>query len=218
MKFTALLLTGLLLTSLPSFGQTSSKKGIGKTTEAIVITPFDEATPPTRKGLINGWQAGIGEWTVADGVLRGDELEENHHPSSCTFRPDATDLIIKAKFRLGTADQVAFGCRDTVAPNLHLGRTFISRDSIWIQHMSGIAKTTKAVKVGEKKVKLDPEAWYDLTIEIIGDHYRATVGDHVLEAHHDRFKDGKGIVALIVKGKGAEFKDVELWNAAPSGE
>ena len=60
----------------------------------IVSTPFDQPAPPTRKGAINGWQAGIGEWSVKDGALRGDELAENNHPSSCTYRCEATDMII----------------------------------------------------------------------------------------------------------------------------
>jgi len=81
--------------------------------------------------------------------------------------------------------------------------------------MSGIAKTTKAVKIAELKTPIDPEAWHDLTIEINGDHYRAKVDGHVIEARHARFADAKGLVALIVKGQGAQFKDVTLWKAAP---
>jgi hypothetical protein len=186
---------------------------IGETTKLIVSTPFDQPAPPTRKGVINGWQAGIGLWSVRDGVLHGDEVAEDHHPSSCTYRLEATDMVITAQFRLGTAAQVAFGCRDTVPPNLHLGRTFISKDTIWIQRMSGISKTTKAEKLAELQMPIDPDAWHDLTIEIIGDHYRATVDGHVVEAHHARFKDPKGIVALISKGQGAQFKNVSLWHA-----
>jgi len=181
----------------------------------IVATPFDQPTPPTRKGPIQGWQAGIGEWTVKDGALHGTELESDHHHSSCTYRLDATHLIIKAQFRLGTATQIAFGCRDTIAPNNHLARTYISPSAIWITHMSGISKTTKSEKAAELKVPIDPDAWHTLTIEIIGEHYRATIDDHVIEASHPRFKDPKGIVALINKGQDAQFKNVSLSHAQP---
>jgi hypothetical protein len=167
------------------------------------------------KGTINGWQAGIGEWSVKDGALHGDELEENHHPSSCTYRFEATDMIITAQFRLGTATQIAFACRDTVPPNNHLGRTFISKDAIWVTRMSGISKTTKSEKLAELKTPIDPETWHTITIEICGDHYRAKVDDHVVEAHHERYKDAKGIVALINKGQGAQFKNVSIWHAQP---
>lgn len=191
------------------------KTQICSPTEVVVSTPFNLDTPPTRKGKVNDWQAGIGEWTVKNGALYGDELPENHHPSSLTWKLEATDMVIQAQFRLGTAVHVAFGCRDTIAPNHHLGRTFISKDGVWIQRMSGISKTTKAEKLGEVKTPMDPEAWHDLTIEICGDHYRAQVDGHVVEAHHPRFKDAKGIVALIVKGQGAQFKNVSIWKARP---
>lgn len=196
--------------------QTPPKTSISKPTEVIVSTPFDQPAPPTRKGAINGWQAGIGEWSVKDGALHGDELAKNNHPSSCTYRFEATDMIITAQFRLGTATQIAFACRDTVPPNNHLGRTFISRDAIWVTRMSGISKTTKSVKLAELKTPIDPESWHTITIEIVGDHYRAKVDDHVVEAHHERFKDAKGIVALVNKGQGAQFRNVAIWHAKPS--
>lgn len=215
MKF--YLLSLVLLVAAPTFAE-PAKPPVGSISEGmtlIVSTPFDQATPPVRKGPINGWQAGIGEWTVKDGILHGDEIAADHHPSSCTYRFEATDMIITAQFKLGGSAQMAFGCRDTIAPNLHLARTVITPDAIWIQRMSGISKTTKSEKVAELKTPMDPEAWYDLTIEIIGDHYRAKVGDHVIEAHHERFKDAKGIVALIVKGQGGQFKNVAIWKAKP---
>ncbi|MDQ3623491.1 MAG: hypothetical protein M3463_13550 [Verrucomicrobiota bacterium] len=65
---------------------------------------------------------------------------------------------------------------------------------------------------------IDPEAWHDLTIEISGDHYRAKVDGHVIEAKHERFKDAKGIMALISKGQGAQFKHVALWKAKPKAD
>jgi hypothetical protein len=206
----------LLCLATAGTAQTPPKTSICQPGEIIVSTPFDQATPPTRKGLINGWQAGIGEWSVKDGALRGDELAENNHPSSCTYRFEATDMIITAQFRLGTATQIAFACRDTVPPNNHLGRTFISKDAIWVTRMSGISKTTKSVKLAEIKTPIDPVAWHTITIEIVGDHCRATVDGHVVEAHHERYKDAKGIVALVNKGQGVQFRNVAIWHAKPS--
>jgi hypothetical protein len=187
----------------------------GVTTEVIVQTAFDQQTPPIQKGMIFGWKAGMGEWRIDDGALIGDELPENNHASSLTHRLEATHLIITAEVQLGTAQQIAFACRDTVPPNLHLGRLYITPDKLWIQHMSGIAKTTKAEKLVTKKVKLDPEKWYDVTIEIIGDHYRAKVGKEEIEATHSRFVDAKGIIALVNKGQGARYRNVALWHAEP---
>lgn len=179
----------------------------------IVSTPFDQPQGPTRKKAINGWSAAIGEWSVKDGALFGDELKEDNHHSSCTYRVDAGGIVIQAQFRLGGAQYLAFGCRDTVAPNLHLARTFVSKDAVWITHMSGIAKTTKSAKVAELKTPVDPTKWHDIRIEIVGDRYRVRLDDKELEATHPRFKDRKGLVALITKGQGAAFRQVTLQHA-----
>ena len=195
-----------LVNSVPS--ETLCKSG-----ELIVSTAFDQPTAVIRKGPINNWKVGKGEWRVEGGVLHGDELPEDNHASSCTFRFGATDMIIKAQFKLGDAKFISFGCRDNVPPNLHLARTFVSSDSIWIQRMSGIAKTTKAEKLATYKTSIDPNSWHHILIEILGDHYRVTVGDHTVEAHHERFQDTKGILALITKGQGAQFKNVSIWHA-----
>lgn len=211
----ALACLSLALTLSISSGQTPPATTICTPDSLIVSTPFDQPAAATRKGPINGWQAGIGEWSVKDGALRGDELTENKHPSSCTYRIVATDMVISAEFRLGTATQIAFGCRDTVPPNNHLGRTCITKDAIWITRMSGISKTTRSEKTAELKTPIDTDAWHRLTIEIVGDRYRATVDSHVIEAHHERYKDAKGIVALINKGQGAQFRNVSIWKAKP---
>jgi len=186
---------------------------LGVPTDVIVESPFNEDSPRTRKGVIAGWDAGIGEWRIEDGVLIGDEVAEDNHPSSLTRRVETENLIITAQIQLGTAEQIAFACRDTVPPNLHLARLYVTQDKVWIQHMGGIAKSTKAEKLVTKEVKLNPDEWYNVTIEIIGDHYRATVGDVEIEATHSRFADAKGIVALVNKGQGAKYRNVSLWQA-----
>lgn len=184
-------------------------------TRLIVATAFDQDTPLMRKKPILGWSAAIGQWQVKDGVLHGDEVKEDNHPSSCTWKLDATNLVITAQFKLGTAAHVAFGCRDSIPPHHHLARTYISKDAIWVVRQSGISKTSKSEKLAELKTPIDPNAWHSITIEFSGDHYRATVDGHVVEARHERYKDAKGLVALITKGQGAQFKNVAIWHATP---
>ncbi len=185
----------------------------GVPAELIVRSPFSEDTPPTRKGMLGEWNAGIGEWRIEEGALIGDEVAEDNHASSLTYKFEASDLIITAQVKLGTAEQMAFACRDNVPPNLHLGRLYITPDKLWIQHMAGIAKTTKSERIAVEEVEIDVEEWYDVTIEIVGETYRAKVGEHEIEATHPRFADAKAIVALVNNGKGARWKNVEIWKA-----
>lgn len=209
----AILFAFLALLCAPVRAADPPATSLGMPDRLIVSSAFDQDHPKTRKKPIQDWKAGIGEWWIADGALHGDELPEDKHASSCTYATEATHLVISAEFRLGGAQHIAFGCRDHIKPHHHLARTFISRDAIWITHMSGIAKTTKSQKIAELKIPLDPEAWYTITIEIVGDCYRTTVGDHVVEAKHPRFGDTKALIALITKGQGAQFRNVSLWHA-----
>ncbi|MEM7011120.1 MAG: hypothetical protein AAF585_06510 [Verrucomicrobiota bacterium] len=186
--------------------------------ELIVETAFDVETPATRKGEVLGWRAGIGEWRVEEGALIGDEVPEDNHASSLTYRFEAAHLIIQAQVQLGNADQIAFACRDTVSPGLHLGRLYVTPKKLWIQHMTGISKTTTAERLVTVDVDLDPEEWYDVTIEIVGDTYRATMGEEELEASHSRFEDAKGILALTNRGQGAKFRNVSVWHAMPKSK
>jgi len=208
-----------LLASLTFFStlcaQTQPATQIVTPEKLIVFTAFDQDTQVIRKKTIHGWSAAIGQWQVKDGMLHGDEVAEDKHPSSCTWKLEATDMVITAQFRLGSATHVAFGCRDNIPPHHHLARTYISKDAIWIVHQSGIAQSTKSEKLAELKTSLSPDAWHRIVIEISGDRYRATVDGQVVEAHHERYKDPKGLVALITKGQGAQFKDVAIWHASP---
>jgi hypothetical protein len=208
-------LFGFIILSTSLAAQAPPATKITTPTKLIVATAFDQETPLVRKKPIHGWSAAIGQWQVKNGALHGDEVKEDNHPSSCTWKLDATDLVISAEFKLGTATHVAFGCRDSIPPHHHLARTYISKDAIWVVRQSGIAKTSKSEKLAELKTSVDPNAWHNLTIEISGDQYRATVDGQVVEAQHERYKDAKGLVALITKGEGAQFKNVAIWHATP---
>jgi hypothetical protein len=210
--FTALL--GCVISGL-TFAESPPTTTLVTPTSLIVATAFDQETPLMRKKPILDWSASIGQWQVKDGVLHGDEVAEDKHPSSCSYKLEATDLVITAKFRLGTAEHIAFGCRDSTSPYHHLARTYVSPKSIWIVRQSGLGKTTKSEKLSEIKAAIDPDAWHAITIEFCGDHYRARIGEKVIEGHHERYKDPKGLVVLITKGQGAQFKDVAIWHAAP---
>jgi hypothetical protein len=215
----SLALLGLISALTVTAGETRSpappKTTLVTPTQLIVARAFDQDTPLMRKKPIHGWSAAIGQWQVKDGALHGDEVKEDKHPSSCTWKLDATNMVISAQFKLGTAEHVAFGCRDSIPPHHHLARTYISKDAIWVVRQSGISKTSKSEKLAELKTPMDPDAWHSITIEFNGNHYRATVDGHVVEARHERYLDAKGLVALITKGQGALFKNVAIWHAKP---
>jgi len=167
-----------------------------------------------------GWRGGIGTWSIKDGaayaVQEGpSEKRPNGHEAVCEHIVDLGDYVMTAEFKLGPSPQVGFVCRDTNKPNLHQGRVMITPTAIWIQKMSGISKETRREELKKIEVKLDPNTWHRITIEICGDHFLAKIDDHVFEASHERFKERKGRVGFVAKAEGAQFRNIALWSAKP---
>lgn len=93
------LLCALLALTSALQAQTPPATKLVTPTKLIVSTAFDEDTPLIRKKPIHGWQAAIGQWQVKNGSLHGDEVAEDKHPSSCTWKLDATNRVITAQFK-----------------------------------------------------------------------------------------------------------------------
>lgn len=167
-----------------------------------------------------GWRGGIGTWSIRDGaayaVQEGpSEKRPNGHEAVCEHIVDLGDYVLTGEFKLGTAPQIGFVCRDTHNPNHHQGRVVITPTAIWIQKMSGIAKETRREELTKIPVELDPNTWHNITVEVCGDRFLARISDHVLEAKHDRFRDRKGRIGFVARGEGAQFRHIFLWSAKP---
>lgn len=188
----------------------------------IAAEAFDRAESFASKGQkgAEGWRGGIGEWSIVDGAayakMEGpSEKRPKGHEAVCEHITDLGDLLFTGEFKLGTAPQIGFVCRDTNNPNNHLGRVVITPKAIWIQKMSGIAKETRKEELQRIEVTVDPDAWHRITIEVVGDHWFARIDDHIIEAHHERFLARKGRVGMVAGGEGAQFRNIALWSAQP---
>jgi hypothetical protein len=190
--------------------------------QLIAAEAFDkpEAFAKEKQPGTAGWRGGIGTWSIQNGaayaVQEGPtEKRPNGHEAVCEHLVDLGDLVLTGEFKLGTSPQIGFVCRDTQQPNHHLGRVVVTPTAIWIQKMSGIAKETRREELTKIEVNLDPEAWHRITIEVCGDRWFAKIGEHTLEAKHERFKDRKGRVGFVARAEGAQFRHIALWSAKP---
>jgi hypothetical protein len=188
----------------------------------IAAEAFDkpESFAKERQPGTAGWRAGIGTWSIVDGAAYAlqeapSEKRPNGHEAVCEHLVDLGDLVLTGEFKLGASPQIGFVCRDTNQPNHHLGRVVITPTAIWIQKMSGIAKETRREELKKIEVKLDPNSWHRITVEVCGDRFFAKIDDHTLEATHVRFKDRKGRVGMVARVEGAQFRNLALWSAIP---
>lgn len=168
----------------------------------------------------DGWRGGIGTWSIKDGAAHAvqegpSEKRPNGHEAVCEHIVDLGDLVLTGEFKLGASPQIGFVFRDTHKPNHHQGRVVITPTAIWIQKMSGIAKETRREELKRIEAAIDPNAWHRITVEVCGDRFFARIGDHTLEASHERFKERKGRVGFVARAEGAQFRNIALWSAKP---
>lgn len=191
--------------------------------EALVSAEaFDRADSfaKERQPGTDGWRGGIGIWSIRDGAAYAvqeapSEKRPNGHEAVCEHIVDLGDYILTGEFKLGASPQIGFVCRDTHQPNHHQGRVVITPSSVWIQKMSGIAKETRREELKKIEVSLSADVWHRITVEVCGDRFLVKIGEHVLEARHERFKDRKGRVGFVARAEGAQFRNIELWKASP---
>jgi hypothetical protein len=190
------------------------------TDKLIAAEAFDkpESFAKEKTPGMDGWRGGIGTWSIRDGaayaVQEGpSEKRPNGHEAVCEHIVDLGDYVLTGEFKLGPSPQIGFVCRDTNKPNLHQGRVMITPTAIWIQKMSGIAKETRREELKRIEVRLDPNTWHRVTVEVCGDRFFAKIDDLTLEATHERFKDRKGRVGMVARAEGAQFRNLALWSA-----
>ncbi|MEW6305191.1 MAG: hypothetical protein AB1705_17075 [Verrucomicrobiota bacterium] len=192
------------------------------------------------------WKAVIPTFTVADGVLKGSQTRDDHG-SVGSIRAGVAggvaepfkDVVIEFKFRLEGARNINAVCDDKTFKGSHAGhicRVAITPKQIRLgDDKEGVmrndiyelrkdpARKAEADKllVGRAKAfpaKIEPQRWYRMAIEIVGDEMRVSVDDQAVGhlkspglAHAT-----KNEFHFTVSGKDALFDDVRIWAAAPT--
>jgi hypothetical protein len=168
-----------------------------------------------------GWRGGIGTWSIKDGaayaVQEGpSEKRPNGHEAVCEHIVDLGDLVLTGEFKLGPSPQIGFVCRDTNKPNHHQGRVVITPTAIWIQKMSGISKETRREELKKIEVKLDPNTWHRITVEVCGDHFFAKIDDTYWKPPRTLQRAQRPRRLRRESGR-AQFRNIALWSAKPNG-
>lgn len=172
--------------------------------------------------------------TVADGALDISQVKPEHSAVGLVA-VGRKDLVIEFKFKLGAATSINAVCNDSGFKEGHGGhicrvalsprQIFLADDKGRLSHAieemkkdpARKAEVTKLVAGRSKNIpmKLDPERWYQLGIEIVGDVLRVSLDGQVVG-----FLKSSGIAHpvksdfyLAVSGKNALFDDVHIWSA-----
>jgi hypothetical protein len=144
-------------------------------------------------------------------------------------------MVIEFKFRLGGASSINAVCNDRDYKEGHAGhicrvslsarQIFLGDDKERLRHeieemrkdpakKEEVAKLTAGRSVGFP-TKLDPDPWYSLRIEIVGDEMRVNLDDKPVGALKSSgiAHPMKSDFYFAVAGKGALFDDLRIWSA-----
>ncbi|MCX6849151.1 MAG: hypothetical protein NTY98_09550 [Verrucomicrobia bacterium] len=202
-------------------------------TKGALIFSDDFSAPEVGKAWRILWPG----LTVANGALDISQVKPQHSAVGLVA-VGRKDLVIEFKFKLAAATSINAVCNDSAFKEGHGGhicrvslsprQIFLADDKERLSHAIEEMKKDPVRKAevaklvaGRSKnipIKLDPERWYQLGIEIVGDVMRVSLDGKVVD-----FLKSSGIAHpvksdfyLAVSGKNALFDDVHIWSAEPA--
>lgn len=189
-----------------------------------------------RDSLGDKWRVTTPTFVIADGVMKGSQTKEEHG-AVARVNVGKKDLVIDFKFRLMGASHVNAVCNDRAykdSHGSHICRVAIQPDQIFIGDDK--ERTSKAIEAMRKDptrkaevqkliagrsvsvpFKFEPDRWYQMSMEIVGDEMRVSVDDKPVGYLKSSGIDHpvKSDFHFTVVGKDALIDDMKIWVAQP---
>jgi len=201
MKALALLVVGLPLTLCGLHAEDSALLAIpGK---VIYESKLDQAPGAP-------WKSAKGKWELANGVLRGSELEADEHGAVTRLPDKLQDFVVEYEVRLDGARVTTLsinGAKD------HMARILITPKSVTIQRDDNDHEgPDKAVVFARFAADLGT-GWHKVRLEMVGEKMLGKVDDLVAWGASDLFKSQKMSPGFTVGGASAEFRNLTIREA-----
>lgn len=156
------------------------------------------------------WKSAKGKWELANGVLRGSELEADQHGAVTRLPNQLQDFVIEVEVRLDGARVTSLsinGVKD------HMARILITPKLLTIQRDDNDHEgPDKAVVFARFAVDLGA-GWHKVRLEMVGDKMLGKVDDLVAWGSSDLLKSQKMSPGFTVGGASAEFRNLTIREA-----
>lgn len=160
------------------------------------------------------WKVAKGTWTAADGSLRGEELEADHHGAVMRHALPFRDVVIQYDFRLDGTRATTLSINTAKA---HLCRVSINAAGFQVRKDDfDHDGPDKAVLFQAVRTPIEAGAWHTLVVELCGDEMLARLdGRQVGYGRSEALGVDKANLGLTVAGASASFRDLRVWEAHP---
>lgn len=158
------------------------------------------------------WQVAKGKWEIADGALKGGELEVDHHPAVLVRQLKCHNLIAQFEFKFTGAKAMAFSLNDQKG---HVCRVTLTPAGFTVQKdKAGKNTDDKPARLDMLKCAIAPSEWHTMLVEVSGKEMLASVdGKHTVFGTHEGIDVDKTSVRFPVSGDSIFIKNVRIWEA-----
>jgi hypothetical protein len=147
---------------------------------------------------VSGKDARPDWWQIVDGALRGQCFPEEKHPPGLRRPVSGKDIRVSCRFKLAPEGQMGIsigGPNPVVEKDFNVAGLHIRPDRItaWdndVLHPKGSPEAAELKKQGiwnrkfiyakTEKIRIDPDIWHDLVLEIEGKELRAIINGKLL--------------------------------------
>ena len=206
MKHTSLLTLGL---ALAAFGIRAEDKPLLAIPGKVIYESKLDSAPAAP------WKAAKGRWELADGVMRGSELEADKHGAVLRLPNKLQDFVIEYEFKFEGARTTSLSIN---AVKDHMARIMITPKSVTIQRDDNDHEgPDKAVVFARFPADL-ASGWHKVRLEMVGDMMLGKVDDLVAWGANDLFTKEKMAPGFTVSGQSVDFRNFSIREATLNPE
>ncbi|MBI3877625.1 MAG: hypothetical protein HY300_16975 [Verrucomicrobia bacterium] len=160
------------------------------------------------------WGQLKGKWAVANGALRGTEVETDNHAAVTRNRFDYRNAVFQFTFKLDGCKTASLSLNNQEG---HVCRVILTAKDFTVQRDKPNKNTdAKAAKLDTKEAKLADGQWHTMVVEVVGGQMLAKLDDKVVAfGEHPGIDADKKDFGFTVTGSSLLVKRVRVWEAAP---
>lgn len=162
----------------------------------------------------SGWRTNVGKWEAANGVLRGTERAEDHHPAHAAYGVMFQNVVIQFDMQLEgcrmarwrATDDKDYVCSVRLTPD-GVGLFKDDHDHDGPDKDELLARLARPIKSGE---------WHTILVEIRGDEIVAHFDGEILMGRHPLIGAKKQALRFGISKGSASIRNLRVWEATPS--
>ena len=195
----------------------------------ILSNPFEGSLEKKKLVAIgDGWQRRVsfGAWTLrSDGSVTAENVPVDRHGPVLTYIAPVRDLIIECEFKIPASPKANRHFRiflDHADYSGHAIQSTANISSVFrpvgltLQHISKTKdaekRVIKDIEFGPAKLELNPDTWYKMRFEVVGDKAWTLVNGVSLQGQNKVIDVEKSKIGLNPGISGGSIRNFKVWS------